>query len=179
MSLANPQQLLQIRSHYRGQAFRVIEDILRTDPNLVEIKTWRSREGNDTDMQMPSLDEMPMVALSPIPQPNTILAVDGTKINFAISVQLFVQGSCVNDILAIWEAIEDAILIDKEYQGVPLRDFLCTALKIPDGTTRTIANLRPLVPAFFPVKLDRPDRNNAPEYQAGEGMLVCMINRPR
>lgn len=176
MSAAEPRQALTIRSKYRGPAFRAIETILREDPVLAEhVKTWRSREGHDEDMQMPGWDMCPLIALSPIPRPNTILGVDESKINFAVSVELFVQGSCVEDILALWEAVEDAVVDDKPFRGGKVRDYLCSILSLSPGP-RGVMVLRPQMPAFFDVSLK--NKANDPGMQSGIGILTCFLSRP-
>jgi hypothetical protein len=182
LSAADPRPKIQFPGDmpmdFREKAFRVIEDVLRTDPVLIEVvKTWKSREGFDTDLNMPAYDMMPLVNLSPVPNPNAIWGVDETRVNFGVLVQVFVPGTCSADILGLWWAIENAIQDDRQYRGMRLRDYLCSVLKLPDGSTRTIANLRPLAPAFLPVDLTRP--NGDPSYQTGSGSLVCFFSRPK
>lgn len=179
MSAADPQPLLPIRSRYRGPAFRGIETVLREDPVLASVvKTWRSREGADTDMQMPAWDMMPLIGLSPIPSPNAMEAIDLTRINFQVSVQMFVPGTCVDDILALWEAVEDAIVRSRKFRaGTPhettVGEYLCSLLSPgPGGVVR----LWPTAPAFFPVDLAR--QANDQSCQMGVGTLSAFILRP-
>lgn len=173
MSAADPQPLLPIRSRYRGPAFRGIEAVLREDPVLASaVKTWRSREGFDTDMQVPAFDMMPLIGLSPVPNPNAMEAIDLTRINFQVSVQMFVPGTCVDDILALWEAVEDAIVRSSPFRGETVGQFLCSLLSPgPSGVIR----LWPSAPAFFPVDLTR-QANDQP-YQMGMGTLSAFILR--
>lgn len=173
-----PQRKLAIKSVWRAQAFRVIETILRRDAVLSGVvKTWRSREGFDTDYDLPAYDMYPMIALSPQPVPTELMSIDQIKINFSVSVQMFVHGSCVDDILGLWEAVEDAISINAEINGMPMLKYLCPIIKVPDGTTRTIMNLWPMVPAFAEVVLGKT--GNDVTYQTGTGRLVCKILRNR
>lgn len=174
MSAADPQPKLPIKSRYRGPAFRGIEAILREDPVLDSVvKTWRSREGADTDMQMPAFDMMPLIGLSPIPRPSEIFAIDELKVNFAMTVQVFVPGTCVDDMLALWEAVEDAIVRDRPFRGETVGKFLCSLLSPgPSGVIR----LWPSAPAFFPV--DLTNQANDQSYQMGVGTLSAFILRP-
>lgn len=174
----NPQRKLAIKSTYRAQVFRIIETILRRDPVLSGVvRTWRSREGFDTDYDQPAYDMYPMISLSPMPRPNELMSIDELKINFGMSVGVWVQGSCVDDILGLWEAVEDAISINAQFNGQPLQQYLCPRILEPDGNTRTIMNLWPMAPAFTEVILGKP--GNDVTYQTGTGLLVAKILRNR
>lgn len=169
-------QELGIKSKCRGPAFRAIEEILRSDPVLSGVvKTWRSREGTDNDMQPVGYDQLPLVSLSPVPRPNTILGVDENKVNFAVSVELWVQGTCVDDILALWEAIEDAILHGKPFRDTTVADYLCNLL----GVGRGVWGLRAEAPGFFPVeRIGKGQQQVTPDRQGGLGMLLGFFSRP-
>ncbi len=179
----DPQYALpSLRSRYRAFVFRLIEDLLRTwKPLANDIRTWKSQEGKDTDLDQPAVDMMPMIALSMIPVNNAIAGVDMTKINFAASVQTYIPGRCIDDVFAVWEAVEDAIAMDRVYRGAPLQSYLCSAISVldPTGTpaTRGIVNLRPLQPSYKVTRLEG-EKNN-PEYMVGEGSLVCFFYRNR
>jgi hypothetical protein len=166
-------QELSIRSKYRGPAFRAIEAVLRADPVLAEVvRTWRSREGEEGELDEPAVDQMPMIALSPLPNPSVIFGTTETKLNFAVLVQL----TCVDDILGLWEAVEDAIRDDRPFRGTTVQKFLCSCLTEAEGTTKGLLPLRPHDPAFSPVNLGNPPRERA--YQRGDGTLVAKISRP-
>jgi hypothetical protein len=165
---------------YRETAFRAIELVLRTDPVLVKnVVTWRSREGNDDDLTYPSLDQLPLIALSPVPMDNLLQAMDLNRINLLIRVDLFVPGSCSQDILRLWHAVENAIVSWKEFRpDVPgqelVKDFLGQCLSdIPgfEGVNRLI----PVSPAFRGVSL--LDKTNDPAIQWGSGTFTCFIMR--
>ena len=170
-------QRLTIPSKYRGPAFRAIESLLREDPVLVSVvKTWRSREGFDTDMQMPAWDMQPMVALSPAPLPNKQASEADNFINFTVNVELYVPGTCYEDIDALWSAIEDAIVKTKPFRsdavpGQTVASFLCSCLG-----NGGVQNLRAVAPAFYPVDLKRKD--NDAVSQSGLGTLTCWLRRP-
>jgi len=185
---SSPQPLLPqaYASVFRGPAFRVIESLLKTWPPLQDmIMTWRSRQGYDDDYQMPSTDMMPLIALSPIPNPDTVFGVDASKLNFAVNVQIYCKGTCVEDLFTIWEQVENAVQADRTV-NIPnptdqpnwcLFKYLCNVIQVPDGSIRTIAQLRPTSVGFNVIDLSRP--NNDPSQQSGMGALICFITRPR
>lgn len=182
MSLNRCPELSEHGPRYRSRAFRAIETVLREDPVLAgEIKTWRSREGWDDDLQIPGTDMMPMISLSPIPRPNQIMAVDLAKINFVVSVQVFVPGSCFEDIDLIWEHVEDAVVKSKKFRpNTPgqetVQAFLCSVLS-PNPTG--IQALYAEQPAFFPVDLMQIEgQRQRKAYQWGVGTLAGHIRRP-
>lgn len=170
------QRLPGLKSKYRGPAFRAVEAILKGDPVLAaQVKTWRSREGNDDDMQVPAWDQMPMVALSPMPLPNTTADEQNNKINLEIAVELFVPGTCFEDIDGLWSAIEDAIVPSNPFRDGTVQGFLCDVF----GQGYGVVNLRARSPGFYGVKLrDNPNQNDAPNTQSGTGSLTCFFRRP-
>lgn len=166
---------LDIPSRYAGPVFRAIEAILKEDPVLaMYVRNWRSREGQAGEMAVPSTDQMPLVGLSPVPNPSQVFDVDQQRVNFAVSVQLFVQGTCFEDISGLWEAIEDAIQDDKPFRGTTVARYLCGIIKepAPAGAMR----LRSLDPAFYAVDYSKPPRQVT--SQRGEGTLTCFFLRP-
>lgn len=182
MSNAEPRNRLSIRSKYRGPCFRAIETVLREDPVLVDVvKTWKSRQGLDTDAQAPGYDMFPMIALSPVPVDNTVFGVDETKINFMVSVDCFVEGTCVDDAMALWEAVEDAIVDDKPFRsGMNVRQYLCSVLDSSIQGPRGVMLLRPQTPAFSEFRFrPRQGEDEGPVMQRGSGSLVCFLSRPK
>lgn len=190
MSSADPQPTLPWPRDFRSDTFRLIEDLLRSFPMLSNnIKTWRSMEGNASDLGLPSPDMAPYVGLSIIMNPNTILGVDETKINFAMSVQTMVRGTCLEDHTGLWWQIEEAIRLDRIYKGKTLGGpggFLCNFLQLPpndpaalppNSSSRSIVNLRPLTPAV--VETNYFNKANDPSCQVARGAIVCFTNRPR
>jgi hypothetical protein len=183
LSAANPNPQLAIKSSYRGQAFRAIETVLRSyGPLDAVVNTWRSMEGYDTDFQAITTDMMPLVALSPIPYPMVPSGVDMTQIVFGVSVQMWVKGTCIDDLLALWELVEDSILETRKIEGITLVQYVCPILKLPDGTTRSISNLRPQAPAFPVVNMRTVTTSNGnsqvtPESIGGDGVLTCKFMR--
>jgi hypothetical protein len=182
---ADPQPKLGLKSQYRAVAFRAIESILRTDPVLTTLPiTWRSREGFPDDYPILAPDLFPMIALSPMPVASTLRDEMTTRITFKVAVEVFVQGTCVDDILNLWEAIEDAIQSDRPYIANPnnpgtmltVQQYLCNIFNPATGYNRGVNRLIPEMPSFFSVDLKNP--NNTPEWQSGLGTLTCFLSRP-
>lgn len=161
---------------YRGVAFRAIEAILREDPVLASVvKTWRSRQGQSREMNLPAADEMPMIGLSPIPSPAEVMTVDHLRVTFAVRVTLFVRGTCFEDIAALWEAVEDAVRSDKPFRQSTVAGYLCGIINDIGGPAG-VMRLVPRDPAFFEVDYRKPPSNLA--FQIGSGSLTCFFRRP-
>lgn len=171
---SEPRQILQIRSKYRMPAFRAVVDIAMEDPVLAQhVNTWRSLEGFDTDVGPATVGMMPLLSFSMAPMANVIEAIDLTKVNFVMMVQVFVQGTCLEDTIALWEAIEDAYIRSKPFRDTTVGDYLCKVIRPgPSGLIR----FWPSGPAIPVVDLNRP--NNNPEYQSSVGTLHGFILRP-
>jgi hypothetical protein len=179
VSSADVRTLLDLKADFRTTAFRAVEAILREDPVLAGVvKTWRSREGHDDDLSVPATGMMPLIGLSPLPTPNAVDSIDEIKVRFEVSVQLFVEGTCVDDILNLWGAVEDAVVRTKPFHPeVPGQEdvgrYLCSIFSPgPRGVIRLWAS----EPAFFPVDLAKPNNNRA--YQWGVGKLSSFLLRP-
>lgn len=180
MTAADPQPLLPgLPVDEYEVAFRAIETILRSNPTLdANVKTWRSREGFDTDLQVPVAAMMPLVGLSPVPVPVELWGVDELKANFGVSVQVFVPGTCSRDVLGLWGAIRAAVrsttvMFEGAAGQATVRDFCCNVF----GDGRGLINLRPHIPAFLPVDLTRPDGD--PAFQMGIGSILCYFAIPK
>lgn len=165
---------LDIESRYRAKAFRAIETVLREDPVLGRVvNRWSTREGVAGELIAPTADQMPMIALTPVPNPSTVFGVDETRINFAVAVQVFVKGTCVDDLFALWEAVEDAIRDSRPFRTSTVREFLCGAI---DPAPAGVMMLRPGVPGFLAVDLTRPPKSL--NFQGAQGTLTCFLRRP-
>lgn len=177
MTAADPRPLLDLPPCEEEIAFRAIETILREYPVLdANVKTWSTRRGADNELQVPAPAMMPLVGLSPVPNPIQLWGVDMLRYNFAVSVQLFVPGTCSADILGLWAAVRGAIQAGRKmYAGTPgeisVQEFCCS--RVFPESRRGLINLHPYHPAFFPVDLTRKD--NTPAYQMGVGSLLCFF----
>lgn len=161
---------------YRKVAYRAIEAVLREYPPLAEqVKSWRTRSGAPGEMTPPSADMMPLIGLSPIPNPSEIMTVDHQRVNFMVSVQLFVKGTGVDDILDLWEDVEDAIRDDQPFRGTTVREFLCSCLDAEGPAGVNV--LRSVTPAFSGVEYDSKRPQNL-VYQKAAGTLGCFFRRP-
>lgn len=160
---------------YRKVAYRAIVDVLREYPPLAEqVKSWRTRSGAPDEMSPVSTNMMPLIGLSPIPNPSEVMSVDHQRVNFGVSVQLFVRGTNVDDILDLWEDVEDAIRDDQPFRGTTVREYLCSCLDAegPAGVNR----LRSVTPAFSGVDYRKPPLQVT--YQNAAGTLGCFFRRP-
>lgn len=168
-------QILDIRSRYRGPAFRAIVDILREDPVLSRVvKVWRTQDGSPGEFMPPANGQLPMIAISPIPSPSEMMGIDQTRINFGVRVYLFTEGTCVDDLFALWEAVEDAISTEKPFRNTTVHDYLCKVLD-PAGPAGVMV-LRPSAPAFREIDYQTPPKNVS--FLSGRGSLVCFLRRP-
>lgn len=173
--MTNPR--LDIRSRYRGVAFRAIEAVLREDPVLARVvQSWRSLEGLPGEFAPVTASAKPMIALAPIANPSEILGVDQTKINFGVRVFLATEGTCVDDLLALWEAVEDAIAAEKPFRGTTVRQHLCQVIHSDPEGPAGVMMLRPVAPAFEEVNYKTPPANLT--FLSARGALACFFRRP-
>lgn len=180
------QRLPQFPSPYRGKAFRAIESILRSYAPLAggNIKTWRTMQGNPDDMQPITLGMAPLIGLAATPMPNTPFSEINNKINFVVAVEVYVPGTCFEDIDGVWSAIEDAVSQLRPFQvsdvnpNGTVNSYLCNLF----GNSRGVMDLKAIAPAFSFTRL--PDANNqanqneVPNSQRGVGSLTCFFRRP-
>lgn len=169
-------QLTPFVSTLRGPAFRGIQAILQEDSKLaLGVKTWSVRQNDPDEMQAPTPDMTPMIALSPMPNPNTTASERDNRVNFVVGVQLFAEGTAFEDIAGMWEAVEAAIVHDKPFRDGTVTTFLCNLL----GPNYGVMNLRAVAPAFVGVKLgDKSNQGDSPNMQSGLGSLTCFLRTP-
>jgi hypothetical protein len=161
-------------SRYRGPAFRAIVDVLREDPVLQQyVKSWRVRDGAPEEFNPVSDGELPLIAVWPIPVANAQLTATQTKVTLRVGVRVFVAGTNVDDLLALWEAVEDAVVDGKPFRGTTVRQYLC---QVTDPAPAGVMHLRPEFPAFDAVDVARPPKSRS--LQTGTGILTCLLRRP-
>lgn len=184
-----PGKLLSLPDDCWTIAFRGIEAVLREDPTLADpanVKTWRSRQGSADDLAVPGAGEFPLASLSPVPRADQILDTSSAKANFLVSVELFVLGSCADDLLNLWGAFVRAVHPNKPHRGGSVKDFLSCGLPpappLLGSTTPIKVSVFGLIatdPAFLPVSLGSgKSRDNTAVYQRGLGFLACHFQRP-
>lgn len=177
----------------RMQLFRAVEQVIRDDPTLSKVvKTWRSFEGHPDDWTPPTPDQCPWVRLKYLAAANRPAGSVRSMIPIVIQVEVAVAGSLQNDIVNLWEAIEDSLFTFKPYRGTTVKDFLRKAFSgyqdlIPPGT-----NIDPGAhggmyeyhfeePPFFPAGGSNPNAPNAPvepTMLAGVGRFVGSAFKP-
>jgi hypothetical protein len=173
LSAADVNKALDIPDGPRAIAFRAVERVLREDPSLDRVvKTWLSREGQKWDMEAPAPDMLPLVALSPMPRPDTNLTNVSAKVNFAMSVEVWVPGSCVDDATNLWDLVCEALVLGKPFRETTVFEYLRCQLpdiKIPD--------LWVVDPAFVGYLPSRKEGD--PAMQRGLGSIALFFQRPR
>jgi len=158
----------------RSRAFRAVEQVLRDDPVLAGvIRTWSTLEGWDTDLQEVGIGECPLIALSPSPQPDRKLTGEHASVNLIVFVEVYAQGSCVNDMLNLWDAVGEALRHDRPYRGARVQDFFRCGV----GPGLSILDVNLIEPAFIAWT---PSVHAAdPSIQWGRGTVGLYFQRPR
>lgn len=163
----------------RSQLFRAVEDILRDNDDLARtVKTWRSYEGQADDLVDPTPDQCPWVRLHLEKRPITPSGEEGMIVEVGVVIELATAGTCQDDILDLWEAIEVALSVISTHRGVSVRDWLRDhAIEGPDGSPRPREGgyeFRFEEPAIFPSGPSREDLT----MLAGVGKFLCVTRKP-
>lgn len=109
----------------RVQLFRAVEEVMRDDPVLArEVKTWRSFEGVPGDLLPPSRDQCPWVRLKLLDRPIVPAGQTRVRIDIAVQIEIAVKGTNLNDLVNLWEAIEDSLFSFKPYLDTTVARFL-------------------------------------------------------
>lgn len=95
----------------RSIIFRAVEQVLMNDPILATVvQTWRSYRGNSPeDTAPPTADMCPWIRLSMVPRQNMYVAESLQKIPMAIQIESATAGTCQDDSMDLWGAIENAV----------------------------------------------------------------------
>lgn len=97
----------------RAKIFRVIDNQLRTDPKLKSVvKTFRSWSGGPEDKIEPALSASPWLRLSIGAGPTRFIAASTIEGTLFINAELWVAGSCIDDLDTLWGLIERACYSD-------------------------------------------------------------------
>lgn len=133
--------------------YRVVVDILRTDPDLgnFPLKTLRAWEGSRDDGEPPQLAEMPWVRVTPRGCPMVEGEVDHYQLKLPFLIEFATEGLLLDDLTNLWGCLRRALDHDKPYRG----GNVMQALRSNSGTMGYMAS-----PAFMPV-LARPDSSGA------------------
>lgn len=163
----------------RSRAFRAVERVLREAPGLaLGVKTWSTLEGVDTDMGVVGVDMCPLVALSPSPRPDRKLTGEHASVNFLVYVEVYARGSCVNDILNIWDAVGEAMRHDRPYRDGDVQSyFRCGIEAEPGQPPLSVLDVNLIEPAF--IAWTPSVKSGDPAIQWGRGTIGLYFQRPR
>lgn len=105
---ANPK--LNLPTCFPVAIFRRIDHRLRNDPVLHRtVNTWMSWEGGPDDRTPPSIAQTPCVQLTPMAGEGNPWAASTLTGPLRITVDMEIQGSCVDDMINLWFAVMRAI----------------------------------------------------------------------
>lgn len=171
-----PNTLLGLPQGLRSKAYRGVVEVLMEAPSLVNVvATWRSRAGSGEDMEIPASGMLPMIALSPRPMPDTLLSNESATVNFVIAVEVWAEGSCVDDLLNLWDAVCEAMRMGRPYREGNVQGFLRCGIP---GVSIINPTLRE--PAFFEwLPSGALKQQGNPAMQWGLGQIAFFFQRPR
>ena len=177
MSAAKVRPRLDIPSSPETLAFRAIERVLREyGPLDAQVKNWRTREGIDDDLQPPAPGLCPLISLTPEPRPGRLLTNVAATVNFAVAVEIYVAGSCVDDLLNLWGLVVAAANNQREFQpGMTVYQYLNCG--IPGVQVRGFKVAEPAYTGITP-GTSKKDGKAAISMQDGLGVLICTFDRP-
>lgn len=90
--------------------FRIVERALKTDPILSNVvRTWRSWEGDPKDVEPPAKGNAPWVRMTPRISAENWWAQSTQKGTLFIDFDLWLDGTCIDDLLNLWWAMQRAI----------------------------------------------------------------------
>lgn len=109
-------------------AFRAVDEILRSDPALVNAGVeFRSWNGDQADGMKLSSGMGPVLRMSPRVQPNGQFTQGAQIANLGVGLELFVAGTIAEDIVGFWDAVEAALVGNKPFQGTTVQCYLTRA----------------------------------------------------
>jgi hypothetical protein len=90
--------------------FRLIEHKLRNDPTMKRVvKTWRTWEGGPDDENPPAIASTPYIHLTPTAGDEKWWAASTLLGTLRIDIDIEVEGTCVDDMLNLWFALQRAL----------------------------------------------------------------------
>lgn len=97
--------------------FRTVEAMLKADPVLADnVKTWSTWDGTGND-KLPFTAQMgPLIQLSPVMLPSETLAVGRRAAILGVRIDTVVAGLIAEDLVNFWDAIEDALQINRPFR---------------------------------------------------------------
>lgn len=145
--------------------FRAVEAMLREAPELKDVRTWSTWNGQGLDKMPTATGNFPYLQLSPVMFPNQLLAVGLKAAILGVRIRIAVSGLVAEDIVNFWDAVEDALQINKNFRE---NTVYCT-----------LQGLRCYSHRFETPGIDAwQSRGNPPsQFLEGAGMLVLRIQR--
>ncbi len=177
-----PTKLLKLPDGPRTIAFRSVVRVVQDDPTLVGVvATWRVRIGDADDYAEPTVNECPLVGMSPVPRPDTTDTESTDMINMAVAIEVFLEGSCIDDALNFWDAVCAALRLHAPYEGTNVGRWLrCNLPRYGDNAAQvSIADYHLTDPAFSPFVPSMANPNDNRAMMSGRGVLTFSFERPR
>lgn len=108
--IVNPR--LHLKTSRRTAVFRLVERLLKTDPELAngKVRTWRSWEGSPKDDDPPVPAQCPWVRLSRAVSPAGPRDEQSQAATLVIRIELATKGTNADDPADLWAAVEDALV---------------------------------------------------------------------
>lgn len=111
----------------RSYIFDAFVAVLRTSPSLVGVTTVRSWKGDSAteDLQEPVVSACPWIRVTPGNSRNARLTEVSSQIIFVLNVEIAVAGTNVENLLNLWDSVEDAFGRDapSPVAGQTIREF--------------------------------------------------------
>jgi hypothetical protein len=96
--------------------FREVERIMRADAGLKPVKVWSTWDGTMNDAMGITPSMCPYIQLTPLRRPSGPLGVGRRSAVLGIRITAAVSGTIADDLVNFWDAIEDALGIDRTFQ---------------------------------------------------------------
>lgn len=150
----------------RMLVFRAVEAMLRADPVLAaRVKTWSTWDGSGNDAMPVASAQAPYLQLSPVMLPSEVQAVGRRVAVLGIRIRVAVSGLVAEDIVNFWDAVEDALTLNKLFQQTTV---YCALGRLQCFSHRFET---PGIDAW-------QTRDNPPnQFLEGAGLLVLRISR--
>ena len=151
----------------RVRAFRAVEEILREDEALKRVvKTWVSWDGSPGDTAVPALAMMPMIRLSPRVEPSETFSNVQRSAAVGVRVEVMAAGLHANDIVNLWDAVEDALVDLKPFRHTTVG---CYLREIADAIRLTVPE-----PGFAARETREPGSH---KFLTADGIVVVSFLR--
>lgn len=151
--MIQPVKKLKLPDGPRTIAYRGICRVVTSDPILLGAGVrFRTRSGDPLDAAPVAAGSCPLVCLSPVPRDDKADTERTKLIPMEIAVAVFVAGTCIDDALNLWDAIQTALDLRKPFEGTTVGDYLrCSLPRLEaNGDPVSIIDYRLARPAFEP-----------------------------